>query len=136
VDSKQKLISLKDIEGKISPHQEQVNRALKIRSEALCFISDADALARFLGGEAEQLGLREDWALYKEIYPEVRIHIIFSRADSEFPSSLRVLFSGENLKLMSGEDLAGFAINCVSHMLRYVRDTNKDKKLPDVCYRV
>jgi len=32
--------------------------------------------------------------------------------------------------------LASFAILYVSHMLRYVKESNRDKKLPEVCYKV
>jgi hypothetical protein len=61
---------------------------------------------------------------------------VFTRSDDEFPASLRALFSGERLNLMSGEDLVGFVIHTVSHMLRYVRISNPDKELPEVCYRM
>jgi hypothetical protein len=49
---------------------------------------------------------------------------------------VKVLFSGDKLDLLSGEDLAGFVIPTVSHMLRYVRLANPDKELPEVCYRM
>jgi len=80
--------------------------------------------------------LKEDWALSKEVYPGVSIFFIYNQADDEFPANLRVLFSGERLSILSGEDLAGNAISCVNHMLRFIRESNKDKKLPEVCYRI
>lgn len=132
----EKLVSLREIEGKISPHQEQLDRALKIRAEGLSFVTNVSELAEFLGGSIESLGRREDWAIRKELFPGVVVHYIFVRADDEFPASLKVLFSGDRLNLMSGEDLAGFVIPTVSHMLRYVRQSNPDSKLPEVCYRV
>jgi hypothetical protein len=131
-----KLSNLKEIEGKTSPHQEQVSRALKLRSDALAFVADVEGLAEFMGGSVEKLGLKEDWAVSKEIFPGIVIYFLFNRADEEFPAALRVLFSGDKLSLISGEDLAGFTINFVSHMLRYVRETNEGKQLPEVCYRV
>jgi hypothetical protein len=84
----------------------------------------------------ERLGLKEDWAIAKEIFPGVIIHFIYQTSDDEFPANLRVLFSGDRLNIISGEDLAGLVINCVSHMLRYVCITCPDEKLPEVCYRV
>ena len=131
-----KLISLREIEGVASPHQSQVERALKVRKEALDYVADASKLAEFMGGKVESLGMGENWAISKEIFPGVEVFFIYNRADEEFPSNLRVLYSGDKIGLMSGEDLAGITITYVSHMLRYVRETNPGKKLPEVCYRV
>jgi hypothetical protein len=131
-----RLLSLQEIEGAISPHSGQVTRALKARQEALEFVTDVSALADFIGGKVESLNVKEDWALSKDIFPGVVVHFIYNRADEEFPGNLRVLFSGERIKLLSGEDLAGLVIAFVSHMLRFVRLNNPDKKLPEVCYRV
>jgi len=66
----------------------------------------------------------------------VDVFFIFNRADEELPSSLKVLFSGDRIKLMRGEDLAGFAILYIIHILRYVKESNPGKNLPEVCYRV
>ena len=130
------LISLREIEGVVSPHQRQVEMALKSRKEALEHVADVSKLAEFMGGRVESLGLGEDWAVSKQIFPGVEVFFVFNRADEEFPSSLRFLYSGDRLKLMRGEDLAGFTILFVSHMLRYIRETNPGKRLPEVCYRV
>ncbi|MFC2050037.1 DUF3786 domain-containing protein [Chloroflexota bacterium] len=131
-----KLIGLQEIEGAVSPHQKQISMALKARSEALEYITDVSKLAEFVGGKVEVLGMGEDWAISKEVFPGVEIFFIYNRADDEFPSNLRVLFAGDRIKLMRGEDLAVFVIFYVNHMLRYVRDSNPGKTLPEVCYRV
>jgi hypothetical protein len=131
-----KLISLQQIEGAISPHQKQIDHALKSRKEALEYIADVSKLAEFIGGKVESLGMGEDWAISKEIFPGVQVFFVFNHADDEFESNLKVLFSGDRIKMMSGEDLAVFVIFYVNHMVRYIRDSNKDKKLPEVCYRV
>ena len=131
-----KLISLSEIEGADSPHRKQIDRALQSRKEALEYVKDVSKLAEYIGGRAESLGIGEDWAVSKEIFPGVKVYFIFNHADTEFPGNLKVLFSGDNIKTMRGEDLAGFVILYLIHMLRYVRDSNPDKKLPEVCYRV
>jgi len=131
-----KLISLQQIEGAVSPHQKQIDMALKTRKEALEYVADVSKLVEFIGGKVESLGMGEDWAISKEIFPGVQVFFVFNRADDEFTSNLKVLFSGDKIKLMKGEDLAGFVILYVIHMLRYVRDSNPGKKLPEVCYRV
>jgi len=131
-----KLISLQQIEGAVSPHQKQIDMAVKARKEALEYIADVSKLADFIGGRVESLGIGEDWAISKEVFPGVLVFYIFNHADDEFPSNLKVLFSGDRIRMMRGEDLAGFVILYLIHMLRYVRDSNPDKKLPEVCYRV
>jgi hypothetical protein len=110
--------------------------ALKTRKEALEYVADVSKLAEFIGGKVESLGMGEDWAISKEIFPGVRVFFVFNHADDEFASSLKVLFSGDRIKLMKGEDLAGFVILYVIHMLRYVKESNPGKSLPEVCYRV
>ncbi len=130
------LISLREIEGAVSPHQKQIDRALEAKKEALAYITDVFGLAEFIGGKVESLGMGEDWAISKEIFPGVQIFFIYNRADEELPSNLKVLFSGSRIRLIKGEDLAGITIVYVSHMLRYVRESNPDKKLPEICYRV
>jgi hypothetical protein len=132
----EKLVSLREVEGKLSPHQAQLDRALNARAEALNFVEDASALAEFIGGNSVVIGRREDWAIRKELFPGVVVYYVFSRSDDEFPASLKALFTGDRLDLMSGEDLAGFVIPTVSHMLRYVRLSYPDKELPEVCYRM
>jgi hypothetical protein len=132
---KKVLINLQEIEGVVSPHREQVEEALKLRGKALEYVDDAHKLAEFMGGRVESLGLREDWAISKEIFPGVQISFVFNRADSELPSRLKVLYSGDRM-LMRGDDLASATIILVNHMLRFVRVTNPNKILPDVCYRV
>jgi hypothetical protein len=131
-----KLISVREIEGPVSPHQRQLDGALKAKKEALEYVADVSKLAEFIGGRIESLGMGEDWAISKEIFPGVEAFFVYNRADDEFPSNLKVLFGGKNIRLMRGEDLVGVAIVCVSHMLRYVRESNPGKKLPEVCYRV
>jgi hypothetical protein len=131
-----KLISLQQIEGAVSPHQKQIDHALKARKEALEYVAEPSRLADFIGGRVESLGMGEDWAISKEIFPGVLVFFVFNHADDEFQSNLKVFFSGDRIKMMRGEDLAGFVILYVTHMVRFVRDSNPDKKLPEVCYRV
>ena len=131
-----KLIGLQEIEGAVSPHQKQIDMALKTRKEALEYVADVSKLAEFIGGKVKSLGMGEDWTISKEVFPGVQVFFIFNRADEELPSSLKVLFSGDRIKLMRGEDLAVFVIFYVNHMLRYVRDSNPGKRLPEVCYRL
>jgi hypothetical protein len=130
------LVSLKQIEGKVSPHHGSLEHGLKQRVEALEYVDDVSSLAAYVGGAVESVAMNEDWAIKKEIFPGVDLYFIFNRGDEEFPGTLRALYSGDRVMMMSGEDLSGLTIAVVTHMLRYVRESNPDKQLPEVCYRV
>lgn len=131
-----RLLNLADIEGKVSPHQAQVKGALRMRAAALDFVRDVPALAAYVGGSVEKLGIGEDWALSKEIYPGVIIYLIYSRADAEFPARLQALYGGGRIRSIRGDELATVTISCANHILRYIRENNPQDKLPEICYRV
>jgi hypothetical protein len=129
-----KLLTLKEIEGSISTHDGFLKREMERRKEPLSCVDNVPSLAEYIGGEVISLGVGEDWAIRKEIFPGVDILLMYNRADAEFPSNLRVLYSGQKIRDVRGEDLAELTIACVNHMLRYVRQTTKDP--PEICRRV
>lgn len=130
------LVGLPEVEGAVSFHQRQIDKALKPRLKALEYVAEATRLAEYLGGRVESLGLREDWAIAKPIFPGVEIFFVFNRANGQTPSNLKVLYSGDRIKTMKGDDLARMAMVCINQMLRFVRDTNPGKHLPDICDKV
>lgn len=71
-----------------------------------------EEIAELVGGEIQDLGLNEEWTITKEFFPEVRVHLSYYYYGKEFSQvgeqdSLRFLFSGERVKKLTGEDLAG-----------------------------
>jgi len=129
-----KLLSLKEIEGPIATHDGFVKREIKKRKEALDYVDNSLKLAEYIGGEIISLGIGEDWSIKKEIFPGIEILFLYNQADEEFPSNLRVLYSGERIGSTRGEDLAELTIACVNQMLRYVKETAKDPPL--ICSRM
>ena len=123
-----------ELEVPIGPHDGFLKREMDRRKEPLTYVDDVSKLAEYIGGEVVSLGISEDWAIRKEIFPGIQILLIYNRADEEFPSNLRVLYSGERIGKIRGEDLVELTIACVNHMLRYVRETVKDP--PEICMRV
>jgi len=130
------LLGLPEIEGAVSSHQREINRALKPRLKALEYVAEASKLAEFIGGRLEWLGLREDWAIAKPVFPGVEIYFAFTRANGETPPGLKVFYSGDRVSLMKGDDLSRMALACINQMLRFVKVTNPGKHLPDICYKV
>jgi hypothetical protein len=129
-----RLVSIKEIDGPLTPHDAFIKREADLRKEALDLVNDVSGLAGFVGGEVESLGLGENWGIRKEFFPGIRIHFLYSGADEEFPSSVRVLFSGDNIKKIRGEDLVELTVACLNHMLRYVKETAENP--PEICSRV
>ena len=129
-----KLLSIKEIEGPTHSHDDFLKRELARRKEALDCVGDITGLADYIGGDIISLGLREDWAIKKEIFPGIDILFIYNKADEEFPSTFRVLYSGERIRSTRGEDLADLTIACVNQMLRYVKETVEDP--PEICTRM
>jgi len=128
------LVSIKEIDGPLTPHAAFIEREADLRKEALDQVGDVSRLAEYVGGEVDSLKLGEDWGIKKEVFPGIWIHLLYSRADEEFPSNVRVLYSGENIKKIRGEDLVELTIACLNHMLRYVRETAQNP--PEICTRV
>ncbi len=135
-DKNGRLFSLADIEGKVSPHQLQIKGALKMRAAPLEYVRDAKALADYLGGAVVKPGIGEDWAVAKEVYPGVKIYLVFNKADDEFPARLRALYSGDKIGMVRGEELANVTISLANQLLRYVRESNVGMRLPEICYRI
>ena len=131
-----KLLSLREIEGVISPHVAFLGREIERKKEALEYLDDVSRLAEYIGGEVEKLEIGEDWAIKKEVFPGVEILFVYNHANQELPSSLRVLYSGERIRKVKGEDLTALTIAFVNHMLRYIREIEPARKLPEICYRV
>lgn len=131
-----KWLTLKEIEGVVSPHDEYVRRELEMRKEALKYVQNVAKLADYIGGTVEKLGVGEDWAIKKAFFPGVEAFFIYWHGDEEFPGNFRVLFSGDRIRAIQGDDLASITIACANHMLRYIRETTPDQILPEICYRV
>ena len=114
-----KLVSLREIEGSVSPHQIQLESALKARGEAFASITDISGLAEFIGGKVEPLGLGEGWAVRKDIFPEVSVYFVYRHADEEFPGSMNVLYSGARIGLVAADILTAVTISFIGYMLGY-----------------
>ena len=131
-----KLLTLKEIEGSTMSHDGYLKYQMRLRQQALEHATSIGELAAYIGGEIVNLDLDEDWAIRKEVYPRVEIIFLFNHGDAEFPARLRVLYSGDRVRELTGEELASLAVSGANHMLRYIRETNRGSNVPDVCYRV
>lgn len=111
------LISISEIDNvksACSPHAEELKNFGKEWSSLFREFDreDLEKVSRSIKGEMDELGIDEEWALTKELFPEVRVHISYHYYGEEFSSygeedKLRFLFSGDRVKKVTGEDLAG-----------------------------
>jgi hypothetical protein len=122
--NEKKTISLREIEGPASPHQVQLENALRARASSFAHVSDVTALARFIGGIVEPLGLGEDWTVSKELFPGVIVHFVFFHADDELPGDLKVRFSGDRAAQVSADILTALSVSYIGYMGNYLEQMN------------
>lgn len=115
-----KLVNLSEIEGVISPHSEFLKYQSKLRSKYFKGVKNVEDIAKFVGGEKVDLKVGETWCIKKEIFPEVEIYIIFYEAEEEFEEDIKVIFGGERVKNVPGEDLSSLAIFVINHLIRKI----------------
>ena len=119
------LVSIRDLEGVVSPHDAVVKRAMEARKDAFKGFTDTAGLALHIGGTVESFGFGERWVVCKEVLPGVEIYFIYDEADDEFPDRLRALYGGKNIRRMHGEDMADATIFIANYMVEYVREAAK-----------
>lgn len=126
-------LTLKEIEG-VVVHDLYLKKEVARRSEAFEFLDDVKKMAEYIGGEQmASPSIRCDWMVKKIFYPEVEAYFLYNRKDEEFPSSMQVLFAGEKVKELKGDDLSVLAIATINHMIHYIRNSQPERMLPEIC---
>ena len=128
------LLDLRAIEGRFSPHDSYLRHQLDRRKVCLK-LAEPGSLAEFIGGRLDEPKSDEKWCVSKEVFPGVRIHIMY-RSDEEFGERLEAFFSGDRVRMMPGEDLAELALATVNQMVRQVRSCTPASELPEICLRI
>lgn len=127
------FFTLKEIEGVIV-HDVYLKKEMARRAEAFEYLDEVEKVAEFIGGKrVVPPPIRCDWMVRKTFFPGVEVYFLYNRRDEEFPSSLQVLFSGERIKELKGDDLAVLAIATINHMIRYIKRSQPDRTLPEIC---
>jgi hypothetical protein len=127
------FLTLKEIEG-VVVHDLYLKKEVARRSEAFEYLDDVDKMTQYIGAERViSPPIRCDWMVKKQFYPGVEIHFLYNRKDEEFPPSMQVLFSGEKVRELQGDDLAVLSIATINHMIHYIRLSSPDQSLPEIC---
>lgn len=127
------FLTLKEIEG-VVVHDLYLKKEVARRSEAFEYLDDVDKMAQYIGAERVfSLPIRCDWMVKKQFYPGVEVYFLYNRKDEEFPPSMQVLFSGEKVRELQGDDLAVLSIATINHMIHYIRLSSPGKPLPEIC---
>ncbi|GAB4313475.1 MAG: hypothetical protein Kow0069_14590 [Promethearchaeota archaeon] len=114
-----KLVTMREIEGLRGirgPHEEELS---DLAADAVVTFRqvprDAARLSHWVaevGARLEPLERGEEWALAKEMFPGVVVHVAYQYYGDEFgpgeEDAVEVLFSGERAGWVPGEDLASF----------------------------
>ncbi len=130
-----KLLDIKAIEGRLSPHDAYLREQMARRKVCLGLAKDPSQMASYIGGILEARRADEKWCIAKEFFPGVRVHILF-RADEEFGTRAEAFFSGDAVLGTPGEELAEMAVLAVNRMIRYIRSSTPEEMLPEVCKRI
>lgn len=126
-------LTLKEIEG-VVVHDLYLKKEVAKRSEAFEFLDNVEKMAYYIGGErVAHPPIRCDWMVKKVFFPGVEAYFLFHHKDDELPSSMQVLFSGEKVKELKGDDLSVLAIATINHMIHYIRKSRSGTILPEIC---
>ncbi|MBS3906116.1 MAG: DUF3786 domain-containing protein [Syntrophaceae bacterium] len=127
------FLTLKEIEG-VVVHDLYLKKEVARRSEAFEYLDDVEKMTDYVGGEVVvSPPIRCDWMMKKVFYPGVEAYFLYNRKDEEFPPSMQVLFSGGKARELKGDDLSVLAIATINHMIHYIRLSNPDRSLPEIC---
>jgi hypothetical protein len=126
-------MTLKEIEGVIV-HDVYLKKEVERRAEAFEYVDDVPKMVEYVEGELViSPPLRCDWMMKKVFFPEVECYFLYHHKDEEFPASMQILFAGERVMEMKGDDLAVLAITTINHMIRYIKRSHPEKVLPRIC---
>lgn len=126
-------LTLKEIEG-VVVHDLYLKKEVAKRAEAFEYLDNVDQMAYYIGGERiAPPPIRCDWMVKKVFFPGVEAYFLFHHRDEELPSSMQVLFSGENVRELKGDDLSVLAIATINHMIHYIRGVRPVDDLPEIC---
>ena len=127
------FLTLKEIEG-VVVHDLYLKKEVARRSEAFEYLDDVLKMSQYIGGEwLASPPIRCDWMMKKVFYPGVEAYFLYNRKDEEFPPSMQVLFAGEKVRELKGDDLSVLAIATINHMIHYIRLSSPEKSLPEIC---
>lgn len=124
---KKELKTIQQIDGTgiHSPHDGELKTIAESVKEFMCKISrmDIEAAMQQAGGTLDNVGFGEDFTMSFELFPGVRIHVIYfapgtGEDEIESESDVKFLFSGDSVSLVSSEDLASL----VDLSMDYLRD--------------
>ncbi len=130
VNNKKKFWTISEIDatGVRGPHEIELKNIsnakyhnfINIDQEKLLKIVNED-----LGAKIENMGLNEDWTITIEMFPQVKIHIIYSYFGDEFgdiEAEFKFLFSGEHANMVPGEDSATFIDVIIDFLERRIKE--------------
>lgn len=128
------ISEIEKVKSVSSPHEEELkhfgeNWKSKFRELGEEKIEKVTELVR---GRKEFLDLDEEWTLTKEFYPGVNVHLSYHYHGDEFSEfgeedSVKFLFSGNRVKKVTGEDLAGMIEVMLNFLKRFLEDKNLRK---------
>ncbi len=92
--------------------------------------SNLEKLADLVGGEINDLDLKEDWTLSVEFFPGVKVHFVYYFHGEEFSNyggkdSFKFCFSGENAEEVNGDDYFGLIEVTLRYCSNFLQEEEK-----------
>jgi len=126
-----KISQIDNIKGIKSPHENDLN---DISSKRIKFFdnlskSQIDDIIELIDGFKGNIDLGQDWIISKEIFKNAFIHILYYNNEQEEDnlfdknSEIQFVFSGDNITLISGEDLTYYC----EILLEYILNSYNEK---------
>ena len=122
-----KISEIDLIKGIVTPHQRDLDDLTKKNIDVLRKVKDIQIkkINDALDSISVELDLGEDWAISKEFFPGVELIVLYQYYGDEFGAGvaedeIQVVYSGDNVLAVSGEDLMHFTEILLNFMSRIV----------------
>ena len=109
-----KIQQIDAIKGIVTPHARDLKDLGKNRIDILRNLSkeNLNKICISSGGKLIDMDLGEEWAFTKDFMNGVTIHVVYQYYGDEFGAGeedeIQYFFSGENVSMISGEDLVHY----------------------------
>ncbi len=129
-----KIQEIDAIGGILTPHSRDISDIGKNKVDFFRTFTENDLLriCKIIDGKTEDLNQGENWAISKEFFLGVKIHILYQFYGDEFgihgEDELQILFSGAYVHWISGEDLCHFT----EILVNYIELIMKNQTFPQV----
>ncbi|NHI94191.1 MAG: hypothetical protein EAX96_16995 [Candidatus Lokiarchaeota archaeon] len=139
-EKKSKYLTVREIDGRSGIHSPHKGELRTIEKGILEIFEKNEIeiikpiVETRLQGKVENINFDEDYTITLELFPEVKIHMLYNNYDKEEDealrgSEMRFLFSGNRVAWIPSEDLGGFIESSLNYLESIIK---KDETLYEI----